>query len=417
MLLRILTAAVLIPVVIALVWYGPPALLAAVAAVVAVLAVIEFFDLGERVGLRAFRKWTIVCSAGLFYAQYSAGFAETRTLEGGVSLVRNLTTGILSIEQVLLVFLFGSVVIGLATRRPLQEVLPAVSIGSAALLFIALPFSYLVRINEIKVVGRHLVLFTLSLIWAGDMLAYFVGRSLGRIPMAPALSPKKTWEGALGNLVASLIMGVSFARWMEMDMFGFLVMAGSCNLAGQMGDLVESAYKRGAAVKGSSSLLPGHGGHARSRRQPHSCRSRRVVCISVVRRKIILASSFPNISASPIRQNPANTYKITRAWTRISILGCTGSIGRQCLSVVDSLPGRFEVVALAGGSNVPLIAEQIASHRPKLVSVATEDAARELCACSFGIVGSATRSKFSLAPMASSVSRRTLTPKLLFRLP
>jgi len=64
----------------------------------------------------------------------------------------------------------------------------------------------------------------------------------------------------------------------------------------------------------------------------------------------------------------------------ISILGCTGSIGRQCLSVVDSLAGRFEVVALAGGSNIPLIAEQIARHHPKVVSLATEEAARKLCA-------------------------------------
>src|SRR5271157_5894523 len=65
---------------------------------------------------------------------------------------------------------------------------------------------------------------------------------------------------------------------------------------------------------------------------------------------------------------------------RISILGSTGSIGRQCLSVVDSLPGRFEVVALSAGANVALVAEQILRHRPKVVSVATEDAARELCA-------------------------------------
>jgi 1-deoxy-D-xylulose-5-phosphate reductoisomerase len=63
---------------------------------------------------------------------------------------------------------------------------------------------------------------------------------------------------------------------------------------------------------------------------------------------------------------------------RIAILGSTGSIGRQCLSVVDSLPGRFEVVALAAGSNVKLVASQIARHRPKVVSVATEGDAAEL---------------------------------------
>jgi 1-deoxy-D-xylulose-5-phosphate reductoisomerase len=65
---------------------------------------------------------------------------------------------------------------------------------------------------------------------------------------------------------------------------------------------------------------------------------------------------------------------------RISILGSTGSIGRQCLDVVESLPGRFEIVALAAGSNVPLVAEQIVRHRPAIVSVSTEEAARQLCA-------------------------------------
>jgi phosphatidate cytidylyltransferase len=260
MLLRILTAVVLIPIVVALVWWGPPALLAAVAAGVAVLALIEFFDIGERVGLQAYRKWTIACSIGIFYAQFSQGLMETRALGEGVSLVRNAAGGVLSIEAIFLIFIFGSISVGLATRRPLHEVLPSISISSAGILFIAVPFSYLVRMNEIVPVGRQLVLFTLCLIWAGDMLAYFVGRLLGRLPMAPALSPKKTWEGALGNVVASLLVAVVFARWMQIDAVSLLVIAGLANIAGQMGDLIESAYKRGAGVKDSSSLLPGHGG-------------------------------------------------------------------------------------------------------------------------------------------------------------
>ena len=65
---------------------------------------------------------------------------------------------------------------------------------------------------------------------------------------------------------------------------------------------------------------------------------------------------------------------------RISILGSTGSIGRQCLDVVESLPGRFEVVGLAAGSNVPLVVEQILRHRPAVVSVSTEEGARQVCA-------------------------------------
>ena len=260
MLLRILTALVLIPIVVALVWWGPAWLLAAVAALIAILALLEFFDLGERIAMRPFRKWTVVCAAGLFYSQYSLGLVETHSLAEGYSIVRSAAGGVLSIEAVLLVFVFGAVVTGLTTRWALHEVLPAMAISSAGLLFVALPFSYLVRINEISLVGRKLVLFTLCLVWAGDILAYFVGKGLGRVPMAPALSPKKTWEGALGNLLASLLVGVFFAKWLQVDAIQMLVIAGLANVAGQMGDLIESAWKRGAVVKDSSNLLPGHGG-------------------------------------------------------------------------------------------------------------------------------------------------------------
>lgn len=248
------------PAIAALVWWGPPALLAAVAAVVTILAVREFFELGERMGLRAFRVWTLICAAGLFYAQYTSGFAEIHMLRGGVSLMRTLFSGAVPIEFVLLAFVFGCARMGLATRRPLQEVLPAISISAAGLLFIALPFSYVVRIHEIGEIGRQLTLFTLLLVWAGDILAYFTGKSLGHLRMAPALSPKKTWEGSLGNFVASLLVAACFARWMEIDTLTLLVIAALANMAGQMGDLIESAYKRGAAVKDSSALLPGHGG-------------------------------------------------------------------------------------------------------------------------------------------------------------
>jgi phosphatidate cytidylyltransferase len=260
MLLRLLTAAVLIPVVVALVWWAPAIILAGIAAVVTILALVEFLNLGDRIGLRGFKLWTYFCTVLIFYAQFSLGRVETHSFAGGVSMVRDATGGTLSVEAALLMFLFGCVVLGLLTKRPLHEVLPAVSIGSAALLFVVLPFSYIVRLDEIEPVGRQLVLFTLVLVWAGDMLAYFVGKSLGRVPMAPMLSPKKTWEGALGNVLASMIVAVLFAKWMQTDVIALLVIAGIANIAGQAGDLIESAYKRGAAVKDSGGLLPGHGG-------------------------------------------------------------------------------------------------------------------------------------------------------------
>ena len=260
MLLRIATAAVLIPIVVAIVWWAPPVLLAALAALIAILALLEFFNLGDRIGLRGFKKWSYFCTTLIFYAQYSAGFLIKHSFSEGISIVRDAAGGALSIEAALLIFIFGCVSLGLSTRRPLHEVLPAVAISAAGILFVALPFSYIIRVNEIEQVGRQLVLFTLVLIWAGDMLAYFVGKGLGRLPMAPALSPKKTWEGAVGNVIASMLVGVLFARWMQMDVTIPLVIAGVANIAGQAGDLIESAYKRGAAVKDSGALLPGHGG-------------------------------------------------------------------------------------------------------------------------------------------------------------
>ena len=126
MLLRILTAAVLIPVVVALVWWGPPMLLAAVAAGVALIALHEFFTLGERMGMHGFRNWTMLCAAGIFYAQYAAGMVETHSLGGGELLIRDAARGAVSVELVLLIFVFGAVGIGLATRRPLHDVLPSI---------------------------------------------------------------------------------------------------------------------------------------------------------------------------------------------------------------------------------------------------------------------------------------------------
>jgi phosphatidate cytidylyltransferase len=260
MLARILTACVLIPLVIALVWWGPAWLLAVAAAAVALLALLEFLHLGERVGLRAFRKWTLLCAAGLFYAQYSQGLTEMHSFGDGVALIQVHAKGAISVEVVLLIFVFGAALIVLAMKRPLSESLPAISIGAAGLLFVALPFSYLLRLDEVSQTGRALILFTLVLIWAGDTFAYFVGKAIGKFPLAPALSPKKTWEGAIANLIGSIVVAVGFSYWLQIDVVALVTIAAFANAAGQMGDLLESAYKRAANVKDSGALLPGHGG-------------------------------------------------------------------------------------------------------------------------------------------------------------
>ena len=258
MLKRILTAAVLIPVVVIVVYWGPSWLVAVLAALVALLALHEFFKLSAQMGLRAFQIWTLISSAALFYAQWGSGNVGVLQFGSGWELVHSAPA--VPVETILLAFIFGAAFIGIASRKPLADVLPGISASAGGLLMIALPFSYLVRMDSRPHVGPVLVLFTLALIWAGDSLAYFVGKSIGRSKMAPALSPAKTWEGALGNVLGSLIVGFVFAWWQAGDVTPWLVTGVLANIAGQVGDLVESAYKRGAGAKDSGSLLPGHGG-------------------------------------------------------------------------------------------------------------------------------------------------------------
>ena len=258
--MRIATAAAMIPAVVVLVWWGSTGLVTALAGLVTLLALLEFFALGERIGLHGYRIWTSVCALAVLFQQWAATAAQSWTLAGNFRLTRSAAASELPLELVLFVFVLGAAAIVFLSSRPLADALGDIGISAAGLLFVVLPFSALVRLDGVNVIGRRLVLFTLTLVWAGDTLAYFIGKWCGRMRMAPELSPKKTWEGAAANLLGSLLVGVSFARWLHFDAWQMVVMAGLANVGGQVGDLIESAYKRSAGVKDSGTLLPGHGG-------------------------------------------------------------------------------------------------------------------------------------------------------------
>jgi phosphatidate cytidylyltransferase len=257
---RMATALVLIPAVIAAVWWGSTGLVTALAGLVILLALQEFFALGEHVGLHGYRLWTSVSALAILFQQWTATQAQSWTLSRNLRLTRASTASELPLELILFVFVFGAAAMVFASRRPLADALGDIGISSAGLIFLVLPFSALVRLDGIAVIGPRLVLFVLTLVWAGDTLAYFVGRGFGRAHLAPQLSPKKTWEGAAANLLGSLLVGLGFSRWLHFDAWHMVVMAGLANVAGQIGDLIESAYKRSAGVKESGALLPGHGG-------------------------------------------------------------------------------------------------------------------------------------------------------------
>ncbi len=106
------------------------------------------------------------------------------------------------------------------------------------------------------------LMFALALSWVGDIAAYYVGRGLGRHRLAPVVSPKKSWEGSAASVAASVLFGWLFlhATLPQVPVWHSITLAAMGNVAGQLGDLVESAIKRGAGVKDSGTILPGHGG-------------------------------------------------------------------------------------------------------------------------------------------------------------
>ena len=260
---RVATAAVLIPFVVGLVLLGSTAWVAVGTALIVVLALREYFGLGDAIGHRAYRIWTTACAILLVYAQWVVTLQASYPLGWGLSIHRQIArfaNGLGTTQGVFSLFLLGVAVLTLWTKRPLVEALPAAGISSSALLLVALPLSFAVRLHGSEREGPRLLLFALVITWAGDTVAYFVGRAFGKHPFAPHLSPKKTWEGAIASFAGSLLVGYAFSWWLSAPVPHLLAMAGVGNVAGQAGDLLESAYKRSAGVKDSGALLPGHGG-------------------------------------------------------------------------------------------------------------------------------------------------------------
>jgi phosphatidate cytidylyltransferase len=269
---RVATAAVLIPCVVGLVLWGPTAVVAIALALVILLALFEFFSLGDAIGHRAYRFWTASCALLLVFVQWWATnfplrYVGVGMLQQGLPVGQSLNRVIEFLLQcypiasdVFFLFLLGATALTLWTKRPMVEALPAAGISSSGLILVAFPLTFAVRLHGIRQVGPAILLFVLVITWVGDTAAYFVGRAIGKHKLAPVLSPNKSWEGSIASILGALLVAVVFARWLTVPLPHLLGMAAVGNVAGQAGDLLESAYKRSAGVKDSGTLLPGHGG-------------------------------------------------------------------------------------------------------------------------------------------------------------
>src|SRR5216684_3431188 len=249
MIKRVATAVVLIPLVLLLVLKAPPYLLALVAGAVAVLAIAEFLKLVTPYGVQPLTLATYVFVALFFVFVIVASTNRTPLVET-TAMVYGTT-----LAAVLAPFIFLTVAMRMR-RANLTSGYPA---------------------------GAIWTIYTLLAVWAGDIFAYFVGKSLGRHLMSPHISPKKTWEGAAASIAASVIIGTLWIQhapgisstllrsglierpggmWglEQPPLWPIILLSAVVNIAAQLGDLVESLIKRGAGVKDSGTILPGHGG-------------------------------------------------------------------------------------------------------------------------------------------------------------
>ncbi len=156
-----------------------------------------------------------------------------------------------------LVVLAASLIV-LLSATEVRDGLVAIGVLAFATPYFAIPP---VSAYKLRALDPWLVFVLLAMVWLGDTAAYYVGRSIGRHRLAPQTSPNKTWEGAIASLFAGLATAAvwSLLRLGEVRPGWLLVAAATC-AAAQLGDLVESLVKRGAGVKDSSDVLPGHGG-------------------------------------------------------------------------------------------------------------------------------------------------------------
>lgn len=247
---RVITAAILIPLVLLLLLRGYFFLVVVATALVAELAAWEYLSIADAHGSRIPRSLVLLAIAVLFAATFHNRFLILPTI-GLCSLV------------LLVVCSF---------RSPLERVLPDTAFSVFALIYIGLSLATIPLVWA-QQDGRSLLIFLFCIVWTGDTAALYVGRNFGRTKLSPRISPNKSWQGSAASLAGSLLIAaalVALSRVLEDraiftlhfagPMARWLALAAVLNLFAQVGDLVESAIKRGAGVKDSGAMLPGHGG-------------------------------------------------------------------------------------------------------------------------------------------------------------
>jgi len=241
---RLLVASIAIPLIVGLVLWASPFHFFLVLGILVILAQYEFYRLFPAIPVDSGLWMGLSAGAGFLYVIYlkSTGSVPPETLDAVIALL-------------LLTALGGTLLSGGVDR---MAHLPVVWLG---IMYVPFLMGTLLLIRGIPG-GAHWIVYLLALTWIVDAGGYFVGKALGRHKMAPRISPGKTWEGAAGGAIVGILFSVAVARYLpgHTSRVAMLSIGVLLSVTGQIGDLVESAFKRQAGVKDSGHFLPGHGG-------------------------------------------------------------------------------------------------------------------------------------------------------------
>jgi phosphatidate cytidylyltransferase len=226
---RVLTALVLIAFALYAIFWAPPPIFVGIVILMAVGCYREFAAIASAQGI-----------AGPLWFGYIAGIAYV----ADPSLSR----------------LMAVVLLTLGLR--LADLAKGLQFAAAVILGVIYVFGAWRCAIDLRAISPYWILFALAINWVGDIAAFYFGRAFGRHKLAPRVSPGKSWEGAIASMVCSVAIGLVVNGPLKFgltaaEMAGLAVL---CNIAGQLGDLAESAMKRGAGMKDSGTILPGHGG-------------------------------------------------------------------------------------------------------------------------------------------------------------
>ena len=246
---RVLSGAVLVAVAVAVVWFAHPLLFLAVAEALLVFAFVEYATLAAAVGTPI---------------PFAAALAATMLTSLGVGTTlwirdRLVVTGV-ALDAILISGFVALAATTLTSSKGERDALGRAAAAVFPMLYVGLPIGSMVAVRTMA--GREALFLLMLTVMVSDTAQYYTGRAFGRRLLAPAISPKKTIEGAAGGFVfGALMLAVAGAWWLPRFPIGFRALLGVALVAlGIAGDLFESMLKRSAGVKDSSTLIPGHGG-------------------------------------------------------------------------------------------------------------------------------------------------------------